>query len=127
MRALAEAYPDAEFCATGCCTNPWGHNLRILDALNDPNEREWYLRQTIEHGWSRNVLVHQIESQLYQRQGKGADKLCSTLPAPQSELAQQLLKDRTPFDFLTLGDAALERALERGLLIISENSCSNWA
>jgi predicted nuclease of restriction endonuclease-like (RecB) superfamily len=116
MRALAEAYPDAEFMQQVVAQIPWGHNLRILDAVNDPDEREWYLRQTIEHGWSRNVLVHQIESQIYQRQGKALTNFAQTLPAPQSELAQQLLKDPYTFDFLTLGDAALERDLERGLL-----------
>lgn len=116
MRALAEAYPDAEFVQQVVAQIPWGHNLRILDAVNDPDEREWYLRQTVEHGWSRNVLVHQIESQLYQRQGKALTNFAQTLPAPQSELAQQLLKDPYTFDFLTLGDAALERDLERGLL-----------
>lgn len=116
MRALAEAYPDAEFVQQVVAQIPWGHNLRILDAVNDPNEREWYLRQIIEHGWSRNVLVHQIESQLYQRQGKALTNFAQTLPAPQSELAQQLLKDPYTFDFLTLGEAALERDLERGLL-----------
>ena len=84
--------------------------------MNEPDEREWYLRQTIEHGWSRNVLVQQIESQLYQRQGKALTNFAQTLPVPQSELAQQLLKDPYTFDFLTLGKAALERDLERGLL-----------
>jgi predicted nuclease of restriction endonuclease-like (RecB) superfamily len=49
---------------------PWGHNLRLLDAVKAPAEREWYARQAIEHGWSRNVLVHQIESGLFHRQGK---------------------------------------------------------
>ena len=49
MRALAEAYPDAEFVQQVVAQIPWGHNLRILDAVNDPDEREWYLRQTIEH------------------------------------------------------------------------------
>jgi predicted nuclease of restriction endonuclease-like (RecB) superfamily len=116
MRALAEAYPDAEFVQQPVAQIPWGHNLRILEAVNDPGEREWYLRQTIEHGWSRNVLVHQIESQLYQRQGKALTNFAQTLPAPQSELAQQLLKDPYTFDFLTLRDASLERDLERGLL-----------
>ena len=55
MRALAEAYPDAEFVQQVVAQIPWGHNLRILDAVDDSDEREWYLRQTVEHGWSRNV------------------------------------------------------------------------
>jgi predicted nuclease of restriction endonuclease-like (RecB) superfamily len=49
---------------------PWGHNVRLVEAVKDPTERLWYARQAIEHGWSRNILVHQIESNLYHRQGK---------------------------------------------------------
>jgi len=95
---------------------PWGHNVRILDAINDPAEREWYMRQTVGYGWSRSVLIHQIESGLYHHQGKALTNFERTLPAPQSELAGQLLKDPYTFDFLTLGEEALERDLERGLL-----------
>jgi predicted nuclease of restriction endonuclease-like (RecB) superfamily len=116
MRALAEAYPDEEFVQQLVAQIPWGHNLKILDAVSDSAEREWYIRQTIEHGWSRSVLVHQIESGLYSRQGKALTNFERTLPAPRSELAGQLLKDPYTFDFLTLTEDALERDLERGLL-----------
>jgi predicted nuclease of restriction endonuclease-like (RecB) superfamily len=116
MRAFAEAYPEEQFVQQVVAQIPWGHNVRILDALAAPEEREWYARQTIEHGWSRNVLLHQIESGLYRRQGQALTNFERTLPAPQSELAQQLLKDPYTFDFLTLGEDALERDLERGLL-----------
>jgi len=74
--------------------------------VKNKTEREWYVRQTIQHGWSRNVLVHQIESGLYRRQGKALTNFDRTLPAPQSELAQQILKDPYSFDFLTLGSDA---------------------
>jgi predicted nuclease of restriction endonuclease-like (RecB) superfamily len=70
MRAFAEAYPEEQFVQQVVAQIPWGHNVRILDALDAPEEREWYARQTIEHGWSRNVLLHQIESGLYRRQGR---------------------------------------------------------
>ena len=116
MRALAEAWPDETFVQQVVAQIPWGHNVRILDYVKDPSEREWYIRQTIQHGWSRNVLVHQIESGLYRRQGKALTNFDRTLPAPQSELAQQILKDPYSFDFLTLGPDAQERDLERGLL-----------
>jgi predicted nuclease of restriction endonuclease-like (RecB) superfamily len=116
MRAFAEAYPDEQFVQQVVAQIPWGHNVRILDAAGDPAEREWYARQTIEHGWSRNMLVHQIESGLYGRQGKAVTNFERTLPAPQSELARQLLKDPYAFDFLSLREDALERDLERGLL-----------
>jgi predicted nuclease of restriction endonuclease-like (RecB) superfamily len=58
MRSFAEAYPDEQFVQQVVAQIPWGHNLRILDAVKDSVEREWYIRQTIEQGWSRNVLVH---------------------------------------------------------------------
>lgn len=117
MRAFAEAYPEAEFVQQVVARIPWGHNVRILDSLTDPTEREWYLRATVEHGWSRNVLVHQIESRLHLRQGRAATNFGRTLPAPDSDLAQQALKDPYVFDFLTLGAEAHERDLERGLLV----------
>ena len=84
--------------------------------MKDVAEREWYIRQTIQHGWSRNVLVHQIDSNLYARQGQAQTNFDRTLPPPQSELAQQLLKDPYNFDFLSLGGEARERDMERGLL-----------
>jgi predicted nuclease of restriction endonuclease-like (RecB) superfamily len=67
-----------------------------------PEERIWYAEQTIQNGWSRNVLVLQIESGLYRRQGKAVTNFHATLPRPQSDLAQQLIKDPYNFDFLTL-------------------------
>jgi predicted nuclease of restriction endonuclease-like (RecB) superfamily len=81
-----------------------------------PEKREWYIRQAVESGWTRNVLVHQIESDLYRRQGHAVTNFQRTLPAPQSELAQELLKDPYHFDFLTVGTEMLERDLERGLM-----------
>lgn len=116
MRALAEAYPDKVFVQQVVAQTPWGHNVRILDYLKDPAQREWYLRQTIENGWSRNVLVHQIESRLFRRQGKALTNFKRTLPSPQSELAQQVLKDPYNLDFLTVSESARERELEQALL-----------
>ena len=60
-------------------------NLRLLDLVKNPKEREWYIHRAVEHGWSRNVLVHQIESNLYERQGKALTNFSRTLPAVQSE------------------------------------------
>ena len=94
----------------------WYHNLTILEKLKSPEERLWYVRQAIEQGWSRNVLVIRIESGLYRRQGKALTNFRTTLPAPQSDLAQQIVKDPYNFDFLTLTKEAQERDLERGLL-----------
>lgn len=95
---------------------PWGHNIVLLQKLKDPATRLWYAQQTVEHGWSRAVLVHQIESDLFGRQGKAVTNFPATLPPPQSDLAQQVLKDPYVFDFLTLSADARERELERGLL-----------
>jgi len=95
---------------------PWGQNLELLFKLKNPIQRLWYARMTIEHGWSRPVLVHQIESGLYERQGKATTNFQRTLPPPQSDLAQQVLKDPYTFDFLALAADAEERELEKGLL-----------
>lgn len=116
MRAFAEAWPDLKFVQQVVALLPWGHNARLLDAVKAPAERAWYARQAIEHGWSRNVLAHQIESGLFARQGSALTNFSRTLPAEQSELAQQILKDPYSFDFLSLGPEMLERDLERGLI-----------
>src|SRR5207253_6256339 len=70
MRAFAEAWPDETIVQQLVAQIPWGHNVRILDMAKSPAEREWYIHQTIENGWSRNVLVIHIEAELYRRQGK---------------------------------------------------------
>ena len=116
MRAFAAAYPDEAIVQQLAGQIPWFHNCTLLDKAKDPAEREWYMRQTIQHGWSRNVLVHQIDSSLYARQGQAQTNFDRTLPPPQSDLARQLLKDPYNFDFLSLGTEAHERDLERGLL-----------
>lgn len=116
MRTFAEAWPEEQFVQQAAAQIPWFHNCVLLDHVKRPQEREWYIRQTIEYGWSRNVLVHQIESGLYRRQGKALTNFAQALPAPQSELAQQIIKDPYNFDFLSLGKAAQERELERDLI-----------
>jgi predicted nuclease of restriction endonuclease-like (RecB) superfamily len=116
MRALAEAWPDESIVQGPLAQLTWYHNLTILEKLKSPEERLWYVRRAIQHGWSRNVLVIQIESGLYQRQGKALTNFQTTLSAPQSDLAQEIIKDPYNFDFLTLANDAQERDLERGLL-----------
>ena len=95
---------------------PWFHNVMLIEKLKDPAERLWYAEKTLEHGWSRAVLVHQIELDLYGREGRAISNFAETLPPAQSDLAQQTLKDPYVFDFLTLGDKARERELEADLL-----------
>jgi predicted nuclease of restriction endonuclease-like (RecB) superfamily len=116
MRAFAEAYPDETFMQQLAAQIPWFHNCVLLDKVKDATERQWYIQKTIEHGWSRSILVHQIELKLYHRQGKATTNFDRTLPKPQSELAEQVLKDPYNFDFLSLGDKAWERELEKTLL-----------
>jgi predicted nuclease of restriction endonuclease-like (RecB) superfamily len=116
MRALAEAWPAEQIVQQLVAQIPWGHNVRILGQVKTATEREWYVRATIQNGWSRNVLVHQIESGLYRRQGRPSTNFTQTLPAAQSELAQQLVKDPYNFEFLTLAEEAHERDLERALI-----------
>jgi predicted nuclease of restriction endonuclease-like (RecB) superfamily len=115
MRAFADTYPDLPIVQQVAAQLPWFHNCVLMDKVKDSTEREWYARAAIQNGWSRNVLVHQIESRLYHRQGNAVTNFERTLPAPQSDLAAQILKDPYNFDFLTLGDAAHERDLERAL------------
>jgi predicted nuclease of restriction endonuclease-like (RecB) superfamily len=114
MRMFAQAYP--EFGQQPVDQLPWGHNMVLITKVKDPTERKWYMRACIEHGWSRAVLVHQIESDLYHRRGKALTNFQRTLPAPQSDLALELVKDPYSFDFLGLTDNISERELEKSLL-----------
>jgi predicted nuclease of restriction endonuclease-like (RecB) superfamily len=116
MRSFAEAWPDEQFVQQVAAQLPWFHNCVLLDKVKEPSDREWYARKAIENGWSRNILVHQIESNLHRRMGEAQTNFARTLPSPQSELAQQVLKDPYTFDFLSLGEEAHERDLERSLL-----------
>ena len=95
---------------------PWGHNIVLMQKVKELDRRLWYARAALAHGWSRAVLVHQIETQLHRREGKAITNFAAALPAPQSDLAHQTLKDPYIFDFLTMDSDARERDLELGLL-----------
>ena len=116
MRAFAEAYADEDLVQRSVAQLPWRHNIALLEKLKDPPARLWYAQQAIANGWSRDVLVIQIETNLYKRQGGAITNFDRTLPPNQSDLSRQLLKDPYNFEFLSLQDAAQERELERGLL-----------
>ena len=116
MRAFAQAWPDSEFVQQAAAQLPWGHNMVLLDKLPGPETRRWYIAQTIEHNWSRNTLVMQIESRLLERSGKAVSNFESHLPKPQSDLARESLKDPYRFDFLSLGLDAHERDIENALI-----------
>lgn len=93
---------------------PWGHNRVIISKCKNTDDAIFYVQKTIENGWSRSVLTHQIESGLYERKGKAITNFSQTLPETQSDLAKQLLKDPYNFDFLTLTEDYNERELEKG-------------
>jgi predicted nuclease of restriction endonuclease-like (RecB) superfamily len=93
MRAFAEAWPDEAIVQQLVAQIPWGHNVRILDLVKATEDRIRCAQATIQHGWSRNVLVHQIESGRLHRQGKAVANFDRTLPAPQSDLARDITKD----------------------------------
>jgi predicted nuclease of restriction endonuclease-like (RecB) superfamily len=116
MRAFAEAWPEAEFVQAGLAQLPWYHQLALLDKLSDTDARRWYAAQAIEHNWSRNVLVMQIESRLQERSGTAVTNFETRLPKPQSDLARESLKDPYRFDFLGLTGEAQERDVEQSLV-----------
>ncbi|NER80344.1 MAG: DUF1016 domain-containing protein [Leptolyngbya sp. SIO1D8] len=116
MRAFAEAYREEEFVQRYAAQIPWRHNQLLLDKLNILEERLWYAQQSQENGWSRDVLALQIDSNLYQRQGEAITNFDRTLPSPQSDLAQQLIKDPYYFDFLSVDRNVQERDLEKALV-----------
>ncbi len=118
MAKFAAEYPNEEFVQRAVAQIPWGHNIVLLDKFSDFAVRKWYIEKTQENGWSRNVLVHQIESGLYERQAI-AQKISnfeSLLPAPQSELAMQTMKDPYVFDFIPFKEDMVERDIENALV-----------
>lgn len=95
---------------------PWGHNQVIVSKCKNTEEGLYYVSNTIQYGWSRSVLVHQIESQLWLREGRAISNFTQALPLPQSDLAKQILKDPYIFDFLSLAKEHDEKELEDGLI-----------
>lgn len=118
MSKFASTYPDKEFVQQVVAQIPWGHNVVILDKIDSVDERIWYLKNTVANGWSRNVLVHQIESNLYQRQvlANKVSNFENRLPSPQSELAVQTMKDPYVFDFIQFREEMVERDIEQALV-----------
>ena len=118
MAKFALEYPDREFVQQIVAQIPWGHNEVLLDKIAEASKRNWYIEQCLKNGWSRNVLIHQIESGLYERQAiaKKISNFENRLPAPQSELAVQTIKDPYIFDFIPFKEDMLERDIESALV-----------
>ena len=118
MAKFSATYSDREFVQQVVAQIPWGHNIVLLDKISDIDERKWYIKKSVENGWSRNVLIHQIESNMYQRQVL-TDKVTNfenRLLSPQSELAIQTMKDPYVFDFIPFREDMLERDIEQALV-----------
>lgn len=115
MRQFAESYPDG-ISETAVSQIPWGHNIILLQKVDTAQKRLWYAEQTLENGWSRNMLVNWIESNVYDRQGKAINNFKRTLPGLQSDLAEQTLKDPYNFSFLAFDKKYREQELEQGLI-----------
>ena len=83
MQKFARAWRDTAIVQELLAQITWYHHITLLDKVKDPADREWYIRETIRNGWSRNVLIHQIESGLVNRAGTSVTNFSATLPAPQ--------------------------------------------
>lgn len=116
MRTFASAYPDIELSTQQVVALiPWGHNCALLDKVEVPEERIWYANKVVEHGWSRAILLAQIETKLYQQQEGVINNFDRTLPPSQSEMATEILKDPYHFDFLTIAEDAKSQDVKRSL------------
>jgi predicted nuclease of restriction endonuclease-like (RecB) superfamily len=114
MQKFATTYPDLEFVQSVTAQIPWTHNKSVLDKVKDKAQMEWYILKTAEYGWSVDVLEHQIDTNLYQRQilSEKTTNYLVRLDSPQSELAIQTLKDPYWFDFIEIKEKMVERDIE---------------
>jgi predicted nuclease of restriction endonuclease-like (RecB) superfamily len=116
MRAFAESYSDIEFVQAELAQITWYHHITLLDKVKNPHQRMRYIQETARNGWSRDVMVQQIESKYIERKGITQSNFKEILPQPYSDLAQQTFKDPYLFDFIALADNYRERDLEDALV-----------
>ena len=118
MAKFALRFPDKEIVQAALAQITWYHHIALMDKVKSADEHIWYAEQVAKNGWSRNVLVHQIESGLYQRQvlAEKVSNFESRLPSPQSELAVQTMKDPYIFDFIPFKEDMVERDIEQALV-----------
>lgn len=118
MAKFAAMFSDEKFVQEVLAQITWYHNIALMDKVKDANKYIWYAKEAIENGWSRNVLVHQIESGLHERQEivKKISNFEKLLPASQSELAKQTMKDPYVFDFIPFKEDMIERDIENALV-----------
>ena len=118
MSKFFSRFPNQEIVQAALAQITWYHHIALMDKVKRPEEHIWYAKQAAENGWSRNVLVHQIESGLYQRQvlTEKISNFENRLPSPQSELATQTMKDPYIFDFIPFKSDMVERDIEKALV-----------
>jgi predicted nuclease of restriction endonuclease-like (RecB) superfamily len=116
MRRFAEEFPDASIVKQLVSQLPWGHVIRLMQRVEEPVAREWYVRQAISQGWSRSVLELQLLANAYQRQGKALTNFATALPLAESRRATAVFKDPYLFDFLGTTDLNRERQVEQALV-----------
>ncbi|WP_181706045.1 PDDEXK nuclease domain-containing protein [Chthonobacter rhizosphaerae] len=116
MRRFAEVWPDRTIVQGILARLPWSVNIALLDKLEAPDARLWYAQAANAHGWTRDVLVHQIETRLHERQGRATENFVSTLEPGQAIAAAGLFKDPYILDFVDLAAEGRERDLEAALV-----------
>lgn len=116
MRALAARWNEQAIVKAPLSQLPWYHHIALIQKLEDPVARLWYAAAAVEHGWSRNVLVHHIETRRMERTGQAVTNFTAVLPSEDSDLARQSFKDPYIFDFLAMTDRRNERELENQLV-----------
>ena len=116
MKLFYEEYRDDENLQQLVANLPWGHNLLLMEKFKDKKIRKLYAQATVENGWSRNVLSFQIDGQYHLRVGKSANNFNNTLPNPNSDLVNNVIKDPYIFDFITLKDGYKEKELETDMI-----------
>ncbi|MBO1054329.1 MULTISPECIES: YhcG family protein [unclassified Dolichospermum] len=94
----------------------WTHNIVILEKCKDDLEREFYIKMTRKFGWTKNVLIHQIENQTYQKTLLNQTNFNKTVPTEIRNQLKLAVKDEYTFDFLELADEHSERQLEQAIL-----------
>ena len=118
MSKFARLFPDFEIVQAALAQITWYHHISLMNKVKDVQTYFWYAEKAIENSWTRNVLVHQIETNLYQRQviSEKINNFATSLPYPQSELAKQTMKDLYIFDFITFGEDINERDIEKAMV-----------
>jgi predicted nuclease of restriction endonuclease-like (RecB) superfamily len=116
MRRFAEEFPEASIVKQLVSLLPWGHAIRLMQRVKEPDVREWYMRESVRQGWSRSVLEIQLLGNAHRRQGKAVTNFASALPIAESQRAAEVFKDPYLFDFLGTTDLNRERQVEQALV-----------